>query len=176
MSAARRSAQTVRAKRKIGSPMLSNEEKTPIRKRRFSVLLDVEIEVNECLLTDVLTDEWRGHFYPLNSPGEVAAHLAYNLIQGRRLSSLDGFADQPEDATRIVDVAVDETHGLPRHERAGGALQSQEGRNGPEYNWRCTCDAIGETWRSTRRGAESDYQQHLGAETKAGDATKAKKK
>jgi hypothetical protein len=49
----------VSTKRKIGSPALLNEGKAPIRKRRFSVRLDVEIEVNALLLTDVLTDERR---------------------------------------------------------------------------------------------------------------------
>jgi hypothetical protein len=56
-------------KSKIGSPKPFHEEKAPPPKRRFLVSALIEITIEEHLLTDVLTDEWR---------------------QGRRLGSLDG--------------------------------------------------------------------------------------
>ena len=84
-------------------------EEKPSLKRRFSVRLDIEIEVDACLLADVLTDEWQQRFYPLSTAEAVAGHLAYNLIQDRRLSSLDGFADQHEGAACILDACVDDS-------------------------------------------------------------------
>jgi hypothetical protein len=61
--------------------------------------MDAEVSIDERLLEDVLTEEWRSSFYPLHTPADVAEHLAFNLIQGRSLSSLDGFADQ--DSLRV---------------------------------------------------------------------------
>lgn len=161
-----------RAKKKIKSPVPPPEEKVPSRRRRFLVQIGVEIEVDERLLASVLTDEWRQNFYCLTTPGDVAGHLAYNLIQDRRLSSLDGFADQPEGAARILDIDFDDsdTQELPRHELAGGTLQYRRSSR-PEYNWMCTCGEHDGTWRATRRLAESAYQRHLVAEARASEAT-----
>ncbi len=80
---------------------------TPVvHRRRFSVRIDVEIEIDERLLASVLTEAWRAVFYRLLTAEDVASHLAYNLVQDRKLTSLDGFADQPEDAARILDIDV----------------------------------------------------------------------
>lgn len=80
----------------------------PARRRRFLVPLEVEIEVDDRLLADVLTDEWREQFYRLADARDVAAHLAFNLVQDRRLGSLDGFADQPEERAKILDISFEE--------------------------------------------------------------------
>lgn len=69
-----------------------------------------EIEVDDALLKSVDTDEWRDNFYHLTTAEEVAAHLAYNLIRGASLASLDGFADQPEDAAEITGTADTDIH------------------------------------------------------------------
>lgn len=74
------------------------------KRRRFVVTMEVSIEVDERLIDDVLTDEWRNMFYPLRDAKEVASHLAHNLVQGRRLFTLDGFADQREDRVTVMDV------------------------------------------------------------------------
>lgn len=77
------------------------------RARRFAIRMDAEISIDERLLTDVLTDDWRRSFYALQAPADVAGHLAFNLVQGRHLSSLDGFADQdPARATMDFDELV----------------------------------------------------------------------
>jgi hypothetical protein len=74
--------------------------------RRFKVVkvLTVELSVDQRLLDEVLTDEWRASFYKLRTPADVADHLAYNLMQGRPLATLDGFADQPEERARLHEV------------------------------------------------------------------------
>lgn len=83
-------------------------------RRRFRVMIETVVEVEDALIADVLTDEWRERFYPLRDPGDVAAHLAFNLVQGRSVESLDGFADQaPSSASLVVmdlhdGVVVDE--------------------------------------------------------------------
>lgn len=77
--------------------------------RRFLVSIQVEIEVDQRVIDDVLTDAWRADYYPLHSPGDVAAHLAYNLVQGSQLSDLDGFADQAPDRARVVTIRCDES-------------------------------------------------------------------
>ncbi len=77
---------------------------TPVKiRRRFVVSISLEIDVDESLLARVLTDEWRGKFYDLQSADDVAEHLAFNLLCGcGGVGQLDGFADQPDDAAEIV--------------------------------------------------------------------------
>ncbi len=77
------------------------------RIRRFSVRFDVEIDVDQRLI-DAATDvEWRETFYDLQTSEDVAGHLAYNLVQGSRLTSLDGFADQADDMAKIWEIDYD---------------------------------------------------------------------
>lgn len=77
-------------------------------KRRFWVRIDALVEIDDRLLEGVLTDEWRQDYYRLLTASDVATHLGYNLIQGSRLSSLDGFADQPEDRATLLEIDVDD--------------------------------------------------------------------
>jgi len=62
---------------------------------------NVIIELDEKVI-DVVDDEWRSQLYNLETPEDIAEHVAYNLIQGSRLSQLDGWADQPDENARIV--------------------------------------------------------------------------
>jgi hypothetical protein len=72
------------------------------------VTLLVEIDIDQSLLDDVLTDEWRKSFYgDVRAAEDVADHLAFNLAQNRKLSSLDGFADQHEDQACVMCIEVD---------------------------------------------------------------------
>lgn len=53
---------------------------------------------------------WRDHFYDLDTPQKVIAHLAYNAVANglTDLRGLDGWADLPHDAaTMRADVDVD---------------------------------------------------------------------
>ncbi len=81
---------------------------SPPRIRDFFVTLRVRVAIDQRLFDDVLTEEWRESFYSLLSEEAVASHLAYNLVKDRRLSSLDGFADQPEDRARVEEVFFEE--------------------------------------------------------------------
>lgn len=74
-------------------------------RRKFSatVTVDVEIEIEEDLLKEVMKEDWQKDFYRFVDRNEAAAHIIFNLVQGRPLTSLDGFAHrEPEDA-KIVD-------------------------------------------------------------------------
>lgn len=73
-----------------------------VKPRVFSCRFIVTVEVSQKLLDDVLTDEWRSHYYNLHTPEDVAAHLAYNFMRDVPLSLLDGFADQPASAARMI--------------------------------------------------------------------------
>jgi hypothetical protein len=70
-------------------------------KRRFVIELSCVIEIDSEVIRAVSKD-WRKRFYELETPGEIAEHLAFNmLVNGRKLSQLDGFADLPNDAATI---------------------------------------------------------------------------
>ncbi len=61
-------------------------------KRRFTVELACEIEIDSDVIAGI-DDDWRKQFYDLKEPHEIAEHLAFNLlVNGSRLSQLDGFA------------------------------------------------------------------------------------
>jgi len=61
------------------------------RKYKVSVMLECELTVDEAVLKEVLTPQWRSAFYQLMTREQVVEHLVYNLVQGRPLQSLDGF-------------------------------------------------------------------------------------
>jgi len=88
--------------------------------RRFNVELSCVIEVDADVIRAV-NKEWRGRFYHLDTPEEVAQHLAFNLlVNGASLSQLDGFADKEDDAVTIprdlIDIQANEIS--PRRRRA----------------------------------------------------------
>lgn len=64
--------------------------------------VSVEVVVDDAVVDGVLTDEWRQQFYQLHTPEDVAHHIAYNLVRGSRLHSLDGFADRSDDEATVT--------------------------------------------------------------------------
>lgn len=73
-------------------------------KKRFSIHLeaDVNIDVEESVLAVGKDHSWQKAFYGEMTECEVAQHIAYNaIINGRKLSQIDGFADQPDDAIKV---------------------------------------------------------------------------
>jgi hypothetical protein len=79
------------------------------RGRRFIVTMSVEIEIAPALLKSVLTDEWRKVMFPFYTAEEVAAHLAFNMVQGTQLGNIDGYADQPSDRVWCGHLGTDDT-------------------------------------------------------------------
>ncbi len=80
-------------------------------KRIFDVDFEIEgeyvdtatIELDDAVI-DAVDDEWRQELYDLNTPEEIAEHIAYNLIvNNSRLSQLDGWADQPDNNARVIE-------------------------------------------------------------------------
>lgn len=86
--------------------------RTKPKKRTFDVTFTVsaKVTIDQRLLDDVLTDEWRGNFYNLQDPGAVAEHVAYNFLRGGtdRVNNLDGFADQKENAAVVTEMSWDD--------------------------------------------------------------------
>lgn len=76
--------------------------------RRFRVRIGVTIDVDQRLIDVAMDPEWQERFYALATSEGIAEHLAYNLVQNRRLTSLDGFADQEDDMARVEEIEVDE--------------------------------------------------------------------
>ncbi len=56
--------------------------------RRFLAKMEVKILVDNQLLQDVLTNEWRSSFYPLNTAEDVAEHLVTLAEEGQDAGSL----------------------------------------------------------------------------------------
>lgn len=57
---------------------------------------------------DAVDDEWREFFYQLDTPEEVAAHIAYNMVINKcNLSNLDGWANLPNHAAKITGFTWD---------------------------------------------------------------------
>ncbi len=83
-------------------------------KRQFKIEFagTATIELDDQVI-DVVDDEWRSSLYNLHTPEEIAEHIAYNFIFNiDRLSSLDGWADQPDSNARLIggDADVDEIY------------------------------------------------------------------
>ena len=77
-----------------------------------SVVIDLDEKV-----ISVVNDEWRKSLYDLHTPEDIAAHIAYNLVVNKiPLSSMDGWADQPNENARIIedDIYEEDDWGVSR--------------------------------------------------------------
>lgn len=54
----------------------------------------VEVEVDEDVIKEATSEDWRKSFYNLHTPEDVAEHLAYNCVANcvEDVTVLDGFA------------------------------------------------------------------------------------
>lgn len=80
-------------------------------KRSFTIEVrgSATIEIDEDVIAAV-DDEWRQDFYDLDSPEEIAAHIAYNeIVNSWGLSHLDGFANFPDSYAKVGDVDIEVT-------------------------------------------------------------------
>jgi hypothetical protein len=89
-----------------------------MKKRKFLVTFtdnadneyDAEIELDQKVI-DQVDDDWRKCFYNLETPEQIAKHIAYNLvINNYRLSQLDGWADLDDNMADII--TFDEFEGI----------------------------------------------------------------
>lgn len=75
------------------------------QRRKFKVTfsVEIEIEVDEKVLKDAKSKEFRASFYKLDDDAAVAQHLAYNFVANRAdLKTLDGFAHWKKDMAKLV--------------------------------------------------------------------------
>lgn len=94
-----------------------------MEKRKFSVALTCDIEIDDDVIAAV-DGEWRSRFYQLDTPEEVAAHIAFNiLLHGARLSQLDGFADKKDEAVTLLHRSIDMQAEEVRPRRKGNRLR-----------------------------------------------------
>jgi hypothetical protein len=64
-----------------------------------AVVIDISPDV-----INAVDDKWRSQFYALKTPEEIAEHIAYNMvINGAKLSQLDGWADKSDVKARIIE-------------------------------------------------------------------------
>ncbi len=79
----------------------------PPKYRRFRVRIEreVEIDISEDVLRATASQEWVESIGGFGKdPLKVAEHLAHNFVtNGLRLQSIDGYADQPDEAAKVVD-------------------------------------------------------------------------
>lgn len=73
---------------------------------KFFATCNVYVEIDEAVFA-VVDAEWCKRFYELSSRAEIADHVTYNVLQGRRLSTLDGFAELQDDMVSIERVEID---------------------------------------------------------------------
>jgi|GEM_PF-5798726 len=74
--------------------------------RKFIVQWTTECVIElEDEVIDRVDDEWRRFLYDLNTPEEIAEHIAFNIIVNNAgLSRLDGWADLPDRMARVTEV------------------------------------------------------------------------
>ena len=73
-----------------------------MRKFRVRFETEVEIEVSDELLKSCNTDEWRSQMHHYTRDEEFVEHIAYNMvINGTKLESIDGYADQPKERVQM---------------------------------------------------------------------------
>ena len=76
-------------------------------KRKFIIELRGKaiIELDDRVIGQV-DDEWRSQFYDIHTANDIAEMVGRCMIlYGANLSSLDGFADLPDNLARIIEPA-----------------------------------------------------------------------
>jgi len=64
-------------------------------------MVSTTVKINPVVFSQV-DDEWRSMFYNLDTPSKVIEHIAYNLLQGFKLSQIDGFANLPDEYAVLI--------------------------------------------------------------------------
>lgn len=70
-------------------------------------------------VVDRVDDDWRSGMYQLYDDEDILSHLLFNLLQGRRIDQLDGWADLPAFAAYVdemerVDIDIVSKEPLPQ--------------------------------------------------------------
>lgn len=86
-------------------------------KYTIELTIEVEVEIAQEVI-DVVDDEWRATFYDLEDEEAIVAHIATNLLRRRRLFSLDGWADMPDEAARVLDIEFTEANLMRKGENS----------------------------------------------------------
>jgi hypothetical protein len=73
------------------------------RRYAFSVVVEGVLECDPEVV-DRVDDEWRKTFYHLMTEEQVVEMLAFNLVQERALSSLDGWGDCENSQAQVQSV------------------------------------------------------------------------
>jgi len=72
--------------------------------KKFKVVFEVVtfVDVDEEVLADAMSEDFRKSFYNLPDEKAVASHLAYNFVANRAdLPQLDGFAHWSKDKAKL---------------------------------------------------------------------------
>ena len=74
------------------------------RSRKFIVSWTTECEITlDEEVIDVVDDGWREMLYDLNTPEEIAEHIAFNIVVNNAgLSRLDGWANLKDNMARVT--------------------------------------------------------------------------
>jgi hypothetical protein len=78
----------------------------PAKRRKFKVVfsVEVEIEIDDDVVADAMSEDFRKSHYHFTDAAAVAQHLAFNFACWKsRLSSLDGFAQHADGKAKLVD-------------------------------------------------------------------------
>jgi hypothetical protein len=70
-----------------------------------TILLELDDKV-----IDAVDDEWREELYNLHTPEEIAEMIGRcKILFDSNLSSLDGWADQPDENARLIETIDEDT-------------------------------------------------------------------
>lgn len=73
------------------------------KKVEVSFVVTCTVEVDQDVIDEALSEEWQADFYTFTDEQDVADHLAYNMLRGASLSTLDGFAQFHDDNAKLTD-------------------------------------------------------------------------
>lgn len=83
-----------------------------MKRRKFKVVfaVEVDIEVNDDVIEDALSKDFKSSYYDFADAAAVAAHLAYNFVANRAssLSVLDGFAHHDPSKVKVAGESWDQ--------------------------------------------------------------------
>lgn len=85
-------------------------------KIKVTYQVTIELDIDEAVIKETTSEDWRRDFYDFRTPSDVAEHVAFNFVANdvREVTGLDGFAHFKKDQVKYgqpeYGCVYDETH------------------------------------------------------------------
>ena len=74
------------------------------RKYEVQVTVTATIEIDDAVIKEAMSEDWRKNFWPVDRPEKCVEHVAFNMLHDTELTGIDGFAHMKDEQARISEI------------------------------------------------------------------------